>query len=85
MNMPVLFHVVIASLGIALSTSVALRPSRVRLRLSYISIALTLASGSYLVIITHSPLLGSCISGLAYLAVTSVGVYIGRRRLPVPE
>ena len=79
--MILLLHVIIALSSIITTTVLAFSPSRMKMRISYALIALTLVSGTYLVISTHSPLVSSCLSGLAYLAVALSGVVIGYRRL----
>ncbi len=64
-----------------MTTTLAFWPSQYKLRLSAILITLTLATGTYLVLSTHSPLLSSCVTGLIYLAVALAGVVIGSYRL----
>ena len=80
-NMIVLMHVLIALSSIAMTTVFAASPSKWKLRCSAALIALTLGSGTYLVLSTHSPLLSSCLAGLAYLAVALAGVVVGAYRL----
>jgi hypothetical protein len=74
-------HIVIALSSMAMTTVLAFWPSERKLKLSAAGIALTLATGTYLVISTHSPLLSSCITGLMYLAVALSGVGVGSYRL----
>ncbi len=83
--MILLIHIVIALSSIGLTTALAFWPSQTKLRLSAGMITLTLASGTYLVISTHSPLLSSCMTGLAYLAIALAGVTVGYRRLARQE
>ncbi len=75
------FHLGSALLSILLSTAALFRPTQPKLHASYLLIGTTFASGSYLVYVSHSPLLQSCISGITYLAVTSGMTYIARYRL----
>lgn len=81
LRMILIFHIVVALAGIASSTYAFVAPSRAKLNATYGLIALTFASGTYLVISTHSPLLASCVSGLAYLAVTLGGLFAAGRKL----
>jgi hypothetical membrane protein len=76
-----LLHVMVALIGIFLSGFGAVFPSRKRLHATYAFIAFTLASGSFLVISTHSAILSACMTGLGYLAVTLSGAFITHRRL----
>ncbi len=69
--MIVLLHVLIALSSIAFTTYLYFRPSKHKFYASYGLIAATLASGSYLVISTHSPMLSSCMTGLAYLLIVT--------------
>jgi|GEM_PF-2506137 len=75
------FHVSIALAGIALSGLALLRPSSRLLKLSYTAIALTFASGTYLVIAGPAHLVSTCISGIIYLGVVSAGLVPARMRL----
>jgi len=74
-------HLVIALSSLLCTTYVFFVPSKGKLIASYALIASTLASGTALVISTHSPMLQSCTSGLFYLAVVSFGVVGARHRL----
>ncbi len=74
-------HIVIALASIGYTTYLYFRPSRTKLRVSYGLVAATLASGTYLVVSTHSPLLSSCVSGLLYLAAVATGMALSARKL----
>ena len=78
--MLLLTHIIIALASIATTTLLAFSPSRTKFYASYILIGLTLATGTYLVISLHAPMLKTCLSGLAYLAVALAGVVVGYRR-----
>ena len=79
--MIVLVHVIIALSSMVYTTYLYFRPSRRRIYGAYGLIGATLASGTYLVISTHSPLLPSCMSGLIYLGIVSFGVVLASRKL----
>ncbi len=79
--MIILLHVIIAITSIICTTALAFAPSKRKMHLSQALIALTLASGTYLVISMHASLVSSCITGLTYLAVALAGVGVGAYRL----
>jgi hypothetical protein len=64
-----------------MSTAAFFSPSQAKLRTTYGLIALTLATGTYLVWSTHSPLISSCATGLLYLGVVMSGVVAANRKL----
>lgn len=77
----ILLHVIIALMSIAVAGLNLFNPSKSKLRLNYLLIASTLASGTYLVAHEHSSMLQACASGLVYLAIVSSGVIPARIRL----
>lgn len=79
--MEVITHVVIAISSILYTGYVYLSPSRAKLRISYFLVALTLATGTYLVYVTQSPILQACISGLVYLGIEFFGIAMAQRKL----
>lgn len=79
--MILLTHVIIALTSLGVATWAVISPSRAKLRANYALIAATLASGTWLVIATHSPLLSSCMTGLIYLGAVTTGVVVSARRL----
>ncbi|MEP6710522.1 MAG: hypothetical protein ABJA64_02290 [Candidatus Saccharibacteria bacterium] len=79
--MLVILHVLIAlSSIIAVSVAFAL-PSAFKLRLSYVTIAATLMSGTYLVVVAPAHMVQACESGLVYTAVVLVGIMATRAKL----
>ena len=76
-----LIHVSIALSSIAYTTFLFFRPVAQRFIAAYGLVAATLGSGVYLVISTHSNLLQSCMSGIAYLGIVSAGIYAARIKL----
>lgn len=79
--MALVLHVIIALASIAWTGYVFFAPSKTGLELSYALVALTLATGTYLVWSAHAPLLQACVTGLAYLAVVFSGILAARYRL----
>ncbi len=78
--MIVLLHVLIALSSVAYTTYLYFRPSKSKFYAAYGLIGATLASGTYLVVSTHSPLLSSCVTGLVYLGIVSFGVFAASRK-----
>lgn len=78
--MLLLTHIIIALASLVLTTYLAFSPSRGKFYASYVLIGLTLATGTILVIGLHAPMLKTCLSGLAYLAIALGGVVVGYRR-----
>lgn len=70
--MLLLTHITVAILGLLQATYALVSPSRRKLHMVYGLLAATLASGTYLVITLHSPILSSCLSGLLYTVVVAV-------------
>ena len=79
--MIILTHVVIALLGLAQATYGLIAPSRGKVRATYLLTLATFVSGAYLVWRLHSPVLQSCESGLAYLALILAATFAAHRRL----
>lgn len=74
-------HIVIALLSIIWTGYVFLSPSRKKLQGSYGLVAATLVSGTYLVVSLNSPLLKSCLTGLAYLGIVFAGIIATQYKL----
>lgn len=81
MGMILLSHIIIALSSLVMSTVSAFWPSRTKVYATAGLIAATLASGTYLVISTQTPLLHVCMTGLVYLGLASSGVIVAVRRL----
>ncbi len=74
-------HIVIALAGLAEATYLLVRPSRRKLMGTYVLLAATIASGTYLVIQRHAPVLSSCLSGLLYTGVVLTATLSAQYRL----
>jgi hypothetical protein len=79
--MVILTHVLIALASLALSAYSYFNPSQTMLRVSYGLIALTLASGTYLLLSKPSHMIEACMMGLAYLAIISIATVAARYKL----
>jgi len=73
-------HIAAALLSIAYTTYLFISPSRANFFVNYGLIGLTLASGTYLVVSSHSRLLPACTAGLIYIGCISVATALARSR-----
>ena len=74
-------HVTIAILTIVLTLVTYIKPTSTKLKMSYVAIASTLISGTYLVFSMQSNLLRTCVTGLLFVTVTSIMTYAARNKL----
>lgn len=79
--MILLIHILVAVSSLGVTGYAFLAPSKLKLRVSYALVALTLASGTYLVLSTNARMVQACLSGLAYLGFVSAGIAAARLRL----
>ena len=75
-----LLHIIIALSSVAYTTYLFFAPSQTKFYVSYGLVALTIASGTYLVVSTSTPILKVCTTGLIYIAVVSIGIVAAHRR-----
>jgi hypothetical protein len=76
--MALIIHIIIALSSIAFTTLLFALPSKAKFNVNYALIALTLTSGTYLVVSTNAPMLKSCMSGLLYISVVTLGTIAAR-------
>lgn len=74
-------HILIALASVGYTTYVFFVPSTAKLRASYALVALTIISGTYLAIANPAHILHTCVSGLLYTSIVSVGIAVTRRKL----
>lgn len=79
--MALILHIIIALASIAWTAYTFFAPSKLRLEFSYALVALTLATGTYLIWTLQTPLLHACLSGLAYVTIVLAGILAIRSRL----
>jgi len=79
--MILLSHIIIALASVGYTTYVFFSPSTAKLRASYALVAMTIASGTYLVVSNPASMLHTCISGLAYTGAVTVGILAVRHKL----
>jgi hypothetical protein len=78
-------HITVALTGIISSTLSAFSPSKIKIKVAYSFISLTILSGTILVVLSHQPILKSCLTGLAYIAATTAGTITSSYRLSRAE
>jgi multisubunit Na+/H+ antiporter MnhE subunit len=74
-------HILIAIASVVLATYLIVKPSKSLLNITYGLTAATLVSGTYLVVSTSAHLLQSCVTGLAYVGIVSVGLMTAHVKL----
>lgn len=79
--MILLIHIIIAISSVAYTTLLLMRPSQTKLWTSYTLVAATLASGTYLTILSPVNMLRTCTTGLVYVVIVTAGIYVARRKL----
>ena len=79
--MILLLHIIIALGSVAYTSYLYFSPTRKHFYAAYGLVGLTLASGTYLVLSTHSSLLTSCITGLVYIGIVLGGITAAQRKL----
>lgn len=82
MDMILVPHIVIALISIVVSAYLMFRPQQSLLKVSYVLIGLTLATGTVL-ILNGANILHTCLSGLVYCLVVAGATEVARRRLAV--
>jgi uncharacterized membrane protein len=73
-----LTHILIACASIIFTTYLFIAPSKAKFTVNYSLIALTLISGTYLVVSTHANMLQSCVTGLVYVLAVTLGTIAAR-------
>lgn len=79
--MIVIFHVIAALTSLVFTSYTYFRPSATGLKVSYSLTATTLASGFYLILSAPTHMFESCVMGLFYVAIVSVGTVAARGKL----
>jgi hypothetical protein len=74
-------HILIALLSVAAATYIIFKPSKNSLYATYALIASTLVTGTFLVISSSAHVLQSCLTGLVYVSIVSVGVVAAHVKL----
>jgi hypothetical protein len=83
--MVLIAHIAIALISVIYTAYVFFAPSQSKLKATYVLVALTIASGTWLIISNPAHMVQSCITGLAYLGVMFFGIAMARNKLAVSE
>lgn len=83
--MIIFIHVIIAVASLAATGFSYLSPSKSKLTAAYYLVALTVISGAYLVVSMPAHLVQSCITGLAFIGTSFVGIFAARHKLAGSE
>lgn len=79
--MILLLHISIALFSVSFSTYLLFRPSVQNLRISYLFVALTLASGAVLLLSKPVNMVQTCFVGLLYIAFVTYTIAAARKKL----
>jgi hypothetical protein len=79
--MLLVLHIAAALSGIGLSTYALVRPSLLKIRISYFAVMITVLSGTIIIIKDHLGILSVCLSGLLYVGSTIGALTLANRRL----
>jgi len=74
-------HIAIALFGLLYAAYVFFFPSETKIRITYLFVVLTFASGSYLTIRKPAHLAQVCIEGLVYLGIMIAGIISAQNKL----
>lgn len=80
-DMTIVLHILIALASIVAVSWAFVRPAALSLRVTYSLTALTIASGTYLVVVMPAHMIQACTSGLVYLAGMSLAIVFARIKL----
>ena len=81
--MALVLHIVIAMVSVLFTTYVYVSPSATKLKASYGLIALTIASGTYLIVTTPAHMIQACMTGMAYIGINAYCLVTARQKLAV--
>ena len=83
--MMLILHIVIALLSVIYTAYVYFSPSKTKLNGSYLLVAMTVVTGTWLIIANPAHMVQSCITGLVYLGVIFFGIVLARRKMAASE
>lgn len=83
--MLLLLHILTALTSVGFTVYLYFSPSTAKLRVSYGLLAGTISTGTVLVVVTHSPILQSCITGLSFVGISLVGILLTKHKMAKSE
>jgi hypothetical protein len=78
-------HIIIAISSLAWTAYTFFSPSKSKINISYVFLALVFISGFYLVWSKPVHMVQTCTEGLVFLGVTFAGIWAAKRKLTVQE
>lgn len=78
--MVLLLHIIVALTSIIYAMYLYIAPTKTKFRLSYILVALTLASGAYLAVLNPSHMARASITGLIYISIVICAIASARSK-----
>lgn len=83
--MILILHIAIALSSVGFTGYVFLHPSKKRLMISYLWVATTIITGTYLIIMAPAHMVSACMTGLVYLGFVFSGILTARHKLAKAE
>lgn len=83
MSMILLLHIVIALSSLVVAAIAYVSPKRSLLHISYMLVAMTILTGTYIAISSPAHMVQACVSGLIYTAVVIGSIGAVRRKMAV--
>jgi len=83
--MVILLHIAIALTSIVQTTFLLFSPTQKKLTASYVLLAGTIGSGTYLIVTTPTHMLQTCVEGLVYIGFVVGGIVAAKMRLAKQE
>jgi hypothetical protein len=81
LDMILILHILIAVSSVLAASYAYMRPTVTKLRATYSLVGLTLASGTYLVVMAPAHMVQACTSGLVYIGIVSLAILFARMKL----
>jgi hypothetical protein len=77
----ILLHVLIALSSVGFTGYTSFFPSKNKITFSYALVALTIGTGTYLIISRPAHMIATCFEGLVYIGVVTIGIIFAQRKL----
>ena len=79
--MILLAHIIIALSSLFVTAYAFITPTRTSLKVSYVLVGLTIATGTYIAVANPAHMVQACVSGLIYTGFVMAGIIAVRRKL----
>jgi len=74
-------HIIIALTSVIFAGYTSFSPSLSKIRMNYVLIAGTIASGTILILITPFHMISVCVDGLLYVGIVTIAILFAKHRL----